>query len=216
VNFSERLTNKIGLLTNKQRAAIPRIVRALADGKTMESLLTGPEKVCAWTTWYRGPRGWSHQDLFMEVLDEARAEHLQGLLEKSVNEAAEELKLATPLAARLAVKMLQGVMFGNEVEELPPAMQTLLEIATGEPVEVQGEGDQVKLVYPRNRRQAARDLLRTGERVLADVLDRADLKTAIKQAGSGADQRFMEWLEQIRGSGRPRRGESEDVANVGS
>lgn len=208
--FSERLINKMGLLTKKQRNAIPRLVRALADGHTMASLLKGPDKVCAWCTWYKKERGWSHQSLFMEVLEEARAEYDKVLLERAVDEAAEILRKTTPLAARLGEGIIRGVLLGDEVEDLPPALRSLYEVAMGYPVEmvVMIEDKETLVQAPApigDRRQAARDLMTLGARAAEDLLNRADVKTAIKQAG-GEVQAWQELLGQLRDTGRPRRG----------
>jgi hypothetical protein len=207
--FSERLVNKLGLLTPKQQRAIPRMVRALADGHTMESLLKGPDKVCSWGTWYKKPNGWSHQALFMQVLEEAQGEYNKALLERAVDEAAEILRKTTPLAARLGEGIIRGVLLGREVEDLPPVLRSLYEVAMGHPVEavimVEDQPTTVQLPAPvSDRRQAARDLLSLGARAAEDLLNRADVKTAIKLAGG--EETWRELMNQLQGTGTPRRG----------
>jgi len=173
--FSQELLAKMERLSPKQREAIPRLVRALADGVRMRELLRGKDRICAWSTYYRPGRGWKHQARFQEALAQARREYDVARLQTAVEDAAEEMRRTTPLAAAVLRGMIEGA---------PPALEKLLLALEGEemgPLEF----------------RAADRLLAKGARAAVDVLDRADIETAVKSAGGEA----AEWrglLEDLR------------------
>lgn len=184
--FSAELLAEMERLTPKQREAIPRLVRALADGATMRELLRGEDRICAWSTYYRPRRGWKHHRLFQEALAQARREYDAARLRTAVEDAAQEMRRTTPLAAALLRRVIEGSS---------PALEKLLRALDGEEVGA--------LEF-----RAADRLLAAGKRAATDVLDRADIETAVKSAGGEA----AEWrglLEELRGLE-----DEEEVADV--
>lgn len=193
--FSQELLHRMEELTPMQRRAIPRIVATLAQGGALTSLLSGgparankpasnAEAICSWKTWYHRPKGWSHQAAFTAALEQAQQEFDEALMERAVDEAAERMKRMTLLAVDLAEKVLNAALMGDQVENLPPAVQTLLTLME------EGETEST-------RRLAAQALLTKAMTTGFGVLDRADVATAIKASGADA-QRWEAMLDELR------------------
>ena len=190
----------LGELTPAQRQAVPRIVSTLADGGTLTSLLTGTGKICAWKTYYQKPKGWSHNERFRAALERAQQEYDQYRLSQAVDIAVDRMRRTTPLAAELAERVLIGVLRGNEGDDAcPPPVAALLDLMT------RADTDKVK-------REAAAALVSDGLRAAFAVLDRADIKTAMKAQDSDAS-RWEDLLKDLRGEDD---GEMADVETEGS
>lgn len=197
---SDRLRSLLAQLTAAQADAVRRLVEGEAAGKTLESMLRGPEKVCNWSTYYRRPSGWRHKREFQEALRLAREEMRSTQLSVSLSAAVEELNLAAPLAARdlrrqiagdeVSISALIGVALDRKrkEEERLSAVRSLGQIGTEAVVQtlVALANDKKATI-----RQAAIDALGLAghgadpQRRQADVtvLDRAAPETASKGAG---------------------------------
>lgn len=193
VEFSERVIGMLAALTQRQRAAIPRLVETLAEGGSVRSLLHGPDKICTERTFYRKGRGWSHQPYFREVWRQAQEEYERLRLTRSVEDAAERLRRLTPRAVEAAGLVMAG-LFGDEEQGLTAPVATLLQAAQ--------DGE----LKPGQVR-AGSVLLARGLQAAVSILDRADIKTAMKGTGGDA-QRVREWLAELRQAGD---GEMADV-----
>jgi hypothetical protein len=189
--WSVELQAELQELTPKQQRAIPRIVEALASGRTLTSLLQGPGKICAWKTYYQRPRGWHHQARFQRVLAQAQAEYRQALMLRVVDEAAEDLRLLTRPAVQLAGAVLQAVISGQVEGDVPAPVEVLLQLMRGEGADC---------VEVQQRRLAADSLLSKGLAAAFQLLDRADIKTAVKSTGGDA-QRWADLLQELRDVG---------------
>ena len=200
--FSAELLDRLGQLTPKQRAAIPRIVRVRSEGGSIESLLRGEERICTRSTFYgRGQDrpGWYQQPAFRETLAMAQREYDTAVLRGSVQEAAEILRRTAPLAAGLVQQMIleakRALAAGDDTS---PALRTLKRLLTDED--------------PGIRLRAARMLQQvvdSGIRAGLGVLDRADIETAVKGLG-GADERFAALLAELRDVGENGHGHDRD------
>ena len=181
--FSAELLKRMERLTVRQRRAIPLIVRARGEGRPWESILKGEGKVCNWRTFWDGKRGWYHQELFREVLGQAQREYDAAVLRTSVQDAAEGLRRAAPLASDALMELIIGMsdavaeMRALVVEEEPEFFRK----------------DQLVLRF-----RAVQDLVRQGRQAAVAILDRADIETAVKGQG-GADERFAALLADLRG-----------------
>jgi len=195
--FSDDLLTKMGRLTARQREAIPRLVRALADGSTMRALLRGPDRICCWSTYYKPGRGWYHNVAFREVLEQARREYDAARLKTAVEEAAATLRRTTPLAARLLeehiIVGLRAVSGDVPDEMLTFEARQLRALArnAGGPVALRA----LDLLIRGDGADRSRGL-----KAAAAVLDRADIETAVKSAG-GAEAEWRAMLEELRGLG---------------
>jgi len=191
----------MGRLTPRQREAIPRLVRALAEGTTMRALLKGEDRICAWSTYYRPRRGWYHQPFFREVLAQAQREYDAARLRTAVEDAAERMRRAAPTAVELAEQVVVTVLRGDREGDIPSPLETLLRMTqTG-----QEKTGQV---------HAATALLGKGLQAALSILDRADIETAVKSAGGDAAV-WRDLLEELRDVGG-RRSNGEQMADVGT
>ena len=95
--FSAELLDRLGQLTPKQRAAIPRIVRVQSEGGSIESLLEGEDRICTRRT-FDGRGGWYYQPAFHGTLAMAQGEYNAAVAREAVQEAAEMLRRTAPLA----------------------------------------------------------------------------------------------------------------------
>ena len=190
MGFSAGLLEEMEGLTPKQRAAIPVICRVLGTGGSMRGLLKGPNKVCSYRTYYGKPRGWSHQKQFKRVLERAQAEYSKQLLEDGVASAADELRRGALPAALLAAELVQAgrLSLQGEAEEggIAGALAELLA----------SDDEAVKL----RALAELRRLVDSGLRAGLGILDRADVKTAVKGAVSGDDV-YRAWMEQLMEAG---------------
>jgi len=202
--FSQDLLARMAELTAKQRAAIPRLVRALAEGQTMRELLQGPDRICCWSTYYRPERGWYHQPVFRSVLQQAQNEYDSAILRLAVDEAAEVLRRATPLAAQVlqaeVMAGLQAQRDGEPVTFEERKLRLLVDHAE------EGVALRALALLLRERGQTRQ----RGMRAAAGVLDRADVETAVKSAGA-AEAEWRDLLEELRGLS-----DDGEVANVGA
>ena len=78
MRFSEEFEERVVRLTPRQQAAIVRMVPVLGNGGSIRSLTSGPEKVCAWTTYWRPTKGWRYQVDFQAVLELGLEEYRAG------------------------------------------------------------------------------------------------------------------------------------------
>ena len=170
-------------LTVKQRRAVPLIVRARGEGRPWEAILKGEDKVCNWRTFWDGKRGWYHQELFREVLGQAQRGYDAAVLRTSVQDAAEGLRRAAPLASKALGQLIEGMIEGL-VEMRALVREEECELVKGDHVAV--------------RFRAVQELVRQGRQASVAVLDRADIETAVKGQG-GADERFAVLLAELRG-----------------
>ena len=194
--FSGELLAMLDGLTAKQRAAIPLIITTMAEGGTLSRLIRGGprrkdrpgkgEGVCAWHTYY-GRKGWSHNPRFVAALERARGEYDALLLRGSVEEAADRLRRAAPASAKAAEAVVQALLRGSDEAGIPSPLETLLKITQN------GEAG-------RGQVQAASALLGKGLQAALSILDRADIKTAVKSAG-GTEAEWRGLLEELRGGG---------------
>jgi len=202
---SDDLLLKMSRLTARQREAIPRLVRALADGSTMRALLRGPDRICCWSTYYKPSRGWYHNAAFRDALEQARREYDAARLKTAVDEAAATLRRTTPLAARV---LEQEIVHGlRSLDADGPDEECTFEERSLRLLARVAEGA-VQL-----RALQALSKIRSGERgrglrAAEAVLDRADIETAVKSAG-GAEAEWHTMLEELRGLG-----DDEQVADV--
>lgn len=203
--FSDDLLDKLSALTARQREAIPRLVRALADGRTMRELLRGPDRICCWSTYYKPGRGWYHNEAFREALEQARREYDAARLKTAVEEAAATLRRTTPLAARVleqeivrGLRSLDADVPDDECTFEERSLRLLARVAEG--------AVQLRALEALSKiRGAERG---RGLKAATAVLDRADIETAVKSAG-GAEAEWKAMLEELRGLG-----DDEQVADV--
>jgi len=201
---SDDLLLKMSRLTARQREAIPRLVRALADGSTMRALLRGPDRICCWSTYYKPGRGWYHNEAFHEVLEQARREYDAARLKTAVEEAAATLRRTTPLAARvLEQEIVRGL---RSLDDVPDDECTFEERSLRLLARVAEGAVQLRALEALSKiRGAERG---RGLKAATAVLDRADIETAVKSAG-GAEAEWKAMLEELRGLG-----DDEQVAEV--
>jgi hypothetical protein len=196
-SFSAELLKRMERLTVRQRRAIPLIVRARGEGRPWEAILKGEGKVCNWRTFWDGKRGWYHQELFREVLGQAQREYDAAVLRTSVQDAAEGLRRAAPLATDALMELIIGMsdavaeMRALVSEEEPGLFKK-------DPLESGEEAGWFKKSQLMLRFRAVQDLVRQGRQAAVAVLDRADIETAVKGQG-GADERFAALLADLRG-----------------
>ena len=195
---SDDLLLKMSRLTARQREAIPRLVRALADGSTMRALLRGPDRICCWSTYYKPGRGWYHNEAFREVLEQARREYDAARLKTAVEEAAATLRRTTPLAARVLEQEIVRGLRSLELE-VPDEECTFEERSLRCLARVTADGPlQVRALEALSKMRAAER--GRGLKAATAVLDRADIETAVKSAG-GAEAEWRAMLEELRGLG---------------
>src|SRR3990172_6102978 len=94
-------------LSGKQSEAVIRIAQTELAGGTIEALLTGPNKICSYSTFYHKARGgWAHKPAFQDALAlrEVRAQRISG----AVDDAIGKLKETAPLAAEDLRRQIAG------------------------------------------------------------------------------------------------------------
>lgn len=201
---SSALQGLFAELSPSQVAGIIRIVEAELAGRSIESLFHGADKICNRSTYYRA-KGWSSKPAFVEALAMARKEIRSQRLQSAVDDAIEELKLATPAAARdlrrqvtgderAIVALVECVQNSSiEVEIRQVAINNMGAIGTPRATEVLIDllktvdllPLKISILNALGRAGAGLDT----QRRMADVavLDRADRKTADKGADSDLD-----------------------------
>jgi len=230
---SPELAELLARLSSTQAGGVIRIAHAELAGQSIESLFEGAGKVCARTTYYR-KRGWVHNPKFQAALEQARREIRKLHLAGAVNDALEELKLTTPLAARdlrrqiagdeAVIDALSAIAADRQKkrEERVAAIDSLAQVGTP-----RATSALLALLHdPEVRLNAIRAIGpaaagANGPRRLADVavLDRADKSTASKGAppvdpfdGYGDDEldQIIENLKIAIGAGDAVQGKPED------
>lgn len=99
---SEELAEVLATLTAKQATGILRIVEGEMEGRSLPSLLEGPDKICAWGTYHGGgkSKGWKNKPEFKQALTLARRDLRAFRMERSgIAQAAETLAATAPAAA---------------------------------------------------------------------------------------------------------------------
>lgn len=192
--FSEDLLQKKGKLTPRQQAALPALVVAYHEGRVRQ-LLRGPDRPCAWSTFYRPDRGWYNQPLFREVLEQARREYEDYLLRVAVDEAASLLRRTTLISARV----LEGEVREALEIQAPSRREDDLSFAERQLYLLINHGDESIRVRALGTLARLYGSIRSrGMKAATEVLDRADIETAVKSAG-GAEAEWRGLLEELRG-----------------
>jgi len=178
---STALQSLFAELSPSQVSGIIRIVEAELAGRSIESLFHGDDKICNRSTYYRA-RGWSSKTAFVEALALARKEIRSQRLSSAVDDAIEELKLATPAAAR----DLRRQVTGDE-----RAITALVDCAQDSAIETevrQAAVNSIGAIGTPRATEVLIDLLQT-----ADLLPlKISILTALGKAGTGLDtQRRM-------------------------
>ena len=220
---SGELSAALAVLTSQQARGVTRIVQAELAGEPISSLLDHPGQMCTSTTYYGSGRrrGWKDKAEFREALALARRDYRQWLLEESTGEALSILGSTAPEAARAlrqqivgdgpAVMVLEMALATQEPELRRNAATRLGE--TGLPAVVPALSRSLQREKEPEVREALVVALgqvagwRDSDRRVAamGVLDRADVKTATKQAVSVNQDEFLsplvglsdEELEQV-------------------
>jgi len=96
-------------LSGKQSEAVIRIAQTELAGGTIESLLSGPYKICSYSTFYHKARGgWAHKPAFQDALALARREVRAQRISGAVDDAISKLKETAPLAAEDLRRQIAG------------------------------------------------------------------------------------------------------------
>jgi len=127
--WSPHVIEQLDQLTHQQRAAIPRLVLAIIQGRGVASLLRGPHKVCShWTYWRKAKppihsAGWAHQPRFRRAmaaaLDDLRLRTETDVVEESVQRIRARLRQHDDWADETAAlgidaaKRLEDLMLGR-------------------------------------------------------------------------------------------------------
>jgi len=221
---SGELSAALAVLTAQQARGVVRIVQAELAGEPISSLLDHPGQMCTSTTYYGSGkrRGWKDKAEFREALRLARRDYRQWLLEESTGEALSILGSTAPEAARAlrqqivgdrpAVMVLEMALLGAQDPELrrnaaerlgetglPAVVPALNRALQREKIPEVREALVVALGQVAGWRDSDRRAAAMG------VLDRADVKTATKQALSVNQDEFLsplaglsdEELEQV-------------------
>jgi hypothetical protein len=197
---SDELLILLARLTARQAEGVLRIIQAELGGHPLSSLLDCEDQICSSNTYYgtRNRTGWRKKPEFVKALELARRDYRKWLLDHGVEDALTILAATAPDAVRAlrqevagdasAVEALKRLLKGDDptirqaaatqlgktgLPEVVPALQAALQKETAP--EVQGA-----LVAALGRVAGWRD----GDRRAAatGILDRADIKTAAKQA----------------------------------
>jgi len=197
---SDELREALAKLTAQQSNGVLRIVQAQLEGRPISSLLDCPGQICTSTTYYgSGKRtGWIHKPHFKRALELAQRDYRSWLLDHGVGSALAVLAQAAPEAAqalrqevsgdRSAVEALLELLKAGDPELRQAAARELG--ATGLAMVVPA----LRLALQKEKDEAVQQTLimalghvagwRDGDRRAAATssLDRADIKTAAKQA----------------------------------
>lgn len=215
--ISSDLRQALTKLTSKQAEGVRRIVRAELDGEPISNLLKGPDKICAYKTYYGGgkSRGWIHNPAFDAALTLARRDYRAWLMEHGTDEAMFILADAAPDAAQSlrqrvrgdaqALSVLETALNADEKELRIKAAQRLG--ATGLPQVVPA----LQAAFEREKHHDVRLALVEALGTVAsgsgrdmgaasNVLDRADVKTASKSQQAVSLPGFEQALSRAYGS----------------
>ena len=189
--WSPHVIKQLDQLTAQQRAAIPRLVLAIIEGRGVAPLLRGPDKVCShWTYWRKAKppihsAGWAHQPRFQRAmaaaLDDLRLRTETDVVEESVQRIRARLRRHDEWADETAVL---GIDAAKRLEELMLGQTT---------IRVVGQDGSVSfelLEDPRHARTmvaAAKALNDREGRLYEQDKSRADTLLAAKESAAAAD-----------------------------
>ena len=199
------MIERLDQLTNQQRAAVPRLVLALLQGRGVAALLRGPDKICGHTTYWRKANppihaaGWAHQPRFQRAvraaLDDLRLRTETDVVEESVQRIRARLRQHDEWADETAAL---GIDAAKRLEEL------MLGRTTVEIVADDGSVSLALLEDPRHARTmvaAAKALNDREGRLYEQDKSRADKLLAEKESAAAADA-FLEVMRQgLRSAG---------------
>jgi hypothetical protein len=110
--ISEEAQSALNDLTPQQAMGAIRIAQAAAEGRGVNSLLSGPaeQRICARSTYYgrTGRPGWSHQEPFRRAVALAKRDLVAWLAENAGQETLQILRACAPQAARELQRQLAG------------------------------------------------------------------------------------------------------------
>ncbi len=114
---SDDLREILDKLTPQQARAVQTIVQAELDGRALNQLLDGPDKICARSTFYgsTGRCGWRDRAEFMQALDLARRDYRKWVLEHSTSDAMVLLSRAAIPSARELERQVTGDLQAVEI-----------------------------------------------------------------------------------------------------
>jgi hypothetical protein len=115
--ISPDLRSALGKITAQQAAAIVRIVQAELDGRPITSLLDGPDKIAARSTYYGTHKrtGWRDRPEFNAALAQARSDYRAWLMETGTEDAMVILARAARPAARELERQVTGDLEAVEI-----------------------------------------------------------------------------------------------------
>lgn len=197
--WSPHVIEYLDQLTHQQRAAIPRLVLAIIEGRGVAPLLRGPAKVCShWTYWRKAKppihsAGWAHQPRFRRAmaaaLDDLRLRTETDVVEESVQRIRARLRQHDEWADETAAL---GIDAAKRLEDLMLGRTT---------VQIVGADGLVSLELvedPRHARTmvaAAKALNDREGRLYEQDKSRADKLLAEKESAAAADA-FLEVMRQ--------------------
>jgi len=202
---SAELEAVLAKLSAQQAAGVQRIIEAELAGRSLSSLLDCSGQICTSTTYYghkskngRDRPGWNAKPEFRQALTLARRDYRAWMLEHGTSEALQVLASTAPSAARAlkhqvegdadAVSALCRLLQSERVEDRLNAASGLLSVGLPAvtPAVIQAleaekdEAVRTALITVLGRIAGYTDADR--RLAAAAVLDRADVKTAAKQA----------------------------------
>ena len=203
---SEELEAVLAKLSSKQAAGVQRIIEAELAGRSLSSLLDCSDQICTSTTYYgykskngrRDRPGWNAKPEFRQALILARRDYRAWMLEHGTSEALQVLASTAPSAARVLKHQVEGdadavtalcrLLKSELVEDRLNAATGLFSVGLPAvvPAIIQALGDEkddrvrAALIAVLGRIAGYTDADR--QRAAMAVLDRADVKTAAKQA----------------------------------
>ncbi|OQA16701.1 MAG: hypothetical protein BWY63_02655 [Chloroflexi bacterium ADurb.Bin360] len=202
---SEELEAVLAKLSAQQAAGVQRIIEAELAGRSLSSLLDCSGQICTSTTYYghkskngRDRPGWNAKPEFRQALTLARRDYRAWMLEHGTSEALQVLTSTAPSAARALKHQVEGdadaaaalcrLLESERVEDRLNAANGLLSVGLPAvvPAVIQAleaekdESVRAALITVLGRIAGYTDADR--RLAAAAVLDRADVKTAAKQA----------------------------------
>lgn len=213
---SDELREAWAAITAQQARALLRIVQAELDGRDIPDLLRGDGRICSPTTYYgrgHGRPGWKGDTAFQRALELARRDYRQWLLEHSTSESLAILAETGPEAARALRQQIVGDSTALAALEVALAAQDPdLRRRAAERLGATG----LAAVVPALERALEREQVAEVSAALVDalgqvagfrdsdrraaalgVLDRADIRTAAKAAGSLNQDEYLSPLAHL-------------------
>lgn len=139
-NPSEELRAVLQRLSAQQSDGVLRIVAAELTGLSLERLFEGEDKICSRSTFMSRKRGgWKFKPDFQMALALARSEYRAFKLGSVVDDALDELRLTTPLAAQDLRRQITGDVDAVAVLQMAAVEPTLDVIQRGKAIEALGE-----------------------------------------------------------------------------